>query len=119
MTLNKKYAVLFCQTLGMILFSSLYYLALKSTKKIILHIQFITASTIIILGPVIFRTVQKFQLSYFESIELTANIFTFSFLNLLLICLAWADFKKNGARPYLMTLIGIIPIEIVQIYFSL
>lgn len=116
---EKKYAVLCSQLYGMVVFALLYTAALLKAKVFTVHVQCITASLIVILGPVIFRTTITFGLSVSGSRELAANLFTYGLLNLFLIALCGIHRRKNESyAPYLLTVAALLPLELTQVCFS-
>ena len=119
MPTGKKNSILFSQLYGMALFAVLYTMALINARQFVAHIQYIMASTIVILGPVIFRATNNFQLSFFGTAAFTANILTYLFLNLFLISLCVVNARKAQTfLPYLLTIAALVPIEAGQIWFA-
>lgn len=116
---GKKYSILLSQLYSMLVFGFLYSMALLKAKVFIKHTQYLIGSTIIILGPVIFRSVYKAGLSFFYTVEFTSNVFTYFFLTVFLIGACLIQKRKNETFfPYLITVIALIPVEISQLWFS-
>jgi hypothetical protein len=116
---GKKYSILLTQLYGIALFACFYTLALLNAKQFNKHIQYMIVSTIIIIGPVIFRNTYKSGLDFFGTIELTANIFTYSFLNIFLLALCLVESRRRESIfPYAVTMLALIPMELSQVFFS-
>lgn len=119
-SLGKKSSILFSQIVGLSLFLTMYRLALKHSKYIIYHVYFIIGSTLIILGPVIFRNVFTSQLNLVHTVEFTANLLTYSIINITfaIICIRLLK-AKFSIKPFIISMIILIPVEICQIWFSI
>ena len=68
MELGKRISVLSAQTVGMGIFTGLYLLTLKESRNFIMHAYAIIGSLIVIVGPLIFRNVNTYQLELLQSL---------------------------------------------------
>lgn len=119
-SVSRNVAYIAVQVMGIMLFTGLYFLALRNKKKVLTHTQYIIASTIALLGPAIFRLVASFGFTLMGSVEFGCNVVLYTILNLaiLILCIIHAR-RKQGYFPYALTAACLVPIESLQLYFSL